>query len=80
MTWPRRLNIELCNLDCARQSEDDFDALLTAGVLLRLVLEGLPLSVEPADPRSEGGILATGGISPQLPRRLFNAGSTSFVA
>lgn len=80
LSWPRRLNIELRDFDCARQSEDDFDALLTAGALLRLVLEGQPLSCEPVDPRSEGGILATGGISPQLPRRQFNAGSSRFVA
>ena len=61
--WLRACAAEPRDPEAARRSEDDFDALLTAAALLRLVAEGRPLSCELVDPAVEGGILGTGGVS-----------------
>lgn len=56
-SWPREHGVDLGSLAAARASEDDFDALLTAAALVRLAVEGRPLSGELVDPCAEGGIL-----------------------
>jgi 8-oxo-dGTP diphosphatase len=61
--WLRACAAEPRDLEAARRGEDDFDALLTAAALLRLVAEGRPLSCELVDSAVEGGILGTGGVS-----------------
>jgi 8-oxo-dGTP diphosphatase len=61
--WLRASGVELRDLEAARRDEDEFDALLTAAALLRLVTEGRPLSCERVDPAVEGGILGTGGVT-----------------
>jgi hypothetical protein len=60
---PWLARVELRDLDAARASEDDFDAMLTAAALVRLLDERRPLSCDLVDPRTEGGILPTGGIA-----------------
>lgn len=57
-TWLRAcgLRIEPAAVQAAGAGEDDFDALLTAAALARLVLEGHPLA-QRADHVAEGGIL-----------------------
>ncbi|MCP5059287.1 MAG: hypothetical protein GY937_21500 [bacterium] len=61
-TWPARAGLRLPDLKPSLDSEDDFDALMVAVALVRLLHEGIPLSHELVDPRFEGGILGTGGI------------------
>jgi 8-oxo-dGTP diphosphatase len=56
-------------LAAASQGEDDFDALLQAVALARLVDEGRTLATQLVDPRFEGGIVGTGGLEPFVPRR-----------
>jgi len=59
LEWEVRLN----DIDAAADSEDAFDALLTAAGLLRCVLEGTLLAPEGlVDPVAEGGILGTGSL------------------
>ncbi len=54
--------------DDALEDENQFDALVTAAGLLRLVLEGQPLSSPTfEDPVAEGGILGTGTTNFDLP-------------
>jgi hypothetical protein len=54
--------------DDAMADENQFDALVTAAGLLRLVLEGEPLSSPTfEDPVAEGGILGTGTTNFDLP-------------
>ena len=66
--WVRRCGVVISDEAHARASEDDFDALLTAAALVRLVRESRPLSCELVDPTAEGGILATGAIEFREPR------------
>ena len=51
--WLRKHGVRLNDIDAAANSEDAFDALLTAAGLLRCVLEGTPLA--PDEPRRPGG-------------------------
>lgn len=67
--WVRRHRVALADLDAAAASEDDFDALMTAAALVRLLAEGRPLADTLVDPAHEGGILGTGGIAWPPPRR-----------
>ena len=60
--WRRELGLRLRDLDTARISEDDFDALFLAAALVRLHAERRPLAHWLVDPVAEGGILATGGV------------------
>jgi hypothetical protein len=60
--WRRAVGLRLSDLGAARESEDDFDALLLAAGLFRLHAEGRPLAHWLVDPIAEGGTLATGGI------------------
>ncbi|HSP73170.1 MAG TPA: DUF429 domain-containing protein, partial [Gaiellaceae bacterium] len=55
--WVRDRHVRIRHADAAERSEDDFDALLTAAALLRLLLEGRPLYTTDPDPVAEGGIL-----------------------
>ena len=71
-TWARRAGVQFDDLDCARNNEDDFDALLTASALLRCVVEKLPLSAAPLhQPAIEGAMLGTGSIDLTLPEVIF---------
>jgi 8-oxo-dGTP pyrophosphatase MutT (NUDIX family) len=60
--WRREIGLRLRDLDAARASEDDFDALFLATALVRLHVEGRPLAHWLVDPVAEGGTLATGGV------------------
>ena len=61
--WVRRRKVTICDFERAAESEDAFDALVTAAALLRCVLEGTPLSNTPLDDRvAEGGILGGGSV------------------
>ena len=69
--WRRRSRTALADLDRAAASEDDFDALLTAAALARVLAEGEPLASWLVDPGHEGGILGTravGGAGARPPR------------
>ncbi len=55
-------------LAAAERGEDDFDALLQAVALARLVEAGAPLASLHVDPVWEGGILGTGGLVLPAPR------------
>jgi hypothetical protein len=60
------------NTDDALADENQFDALVTAAGLLRLLIEGQPLSsLTFEDPVAEGGILGTGTINFDLPETDF---------
>lgn len=62
-TWVDDLSVTLENLDDAQESEDDFDALISAASLLRCVLEDRTLDEpETDDPVCEGGILLTSAV------------------
>lgn len=70
--WVGSLGVELEDLAQAEANEDDFDACVTAAALLRCVLEGAPLCpAQLQSPASEGGMLGTGSVNLQLPRRTF---------
>jgi hypothetical protein len=69
--WVREHAVELAGLNWAEKTEDDFDALMQAAALIRMVDSEIPLSSYLADPAWEGGILATGGLvirEPAFPR------------
>ncbi|MBK7950689.1 MAG: hypothetical protein IPK00_18515 [Deltaproteobacteria bacterium] len=71
-SWIRERSVEITGLEAALASEDDFDALLQAAALVRLVDAGMPLTAPLVDPIWEGGILGTGGATiraPNVPRR-----------
>jgi hypothetical protein len=58
--WIANHKVSLHDLAPARESEDDFDALLTAAALARHFVEQEPLSCWLVDPLVEGGIVGTG--------------------
>jgi hypothetical protein len=58
MPWFAGAGIRIDGLEYARSNEDDFDALLAALVLLRLMLEDRPLARD-VDSSAEGAILGT---------------------
>lgn len=58
--WVDQGALQLRDADAALESEDDFDALIAAAALVRLMDAGHPLSCELVDPVVEGGILPTG--------------------
>lgn len=68
MNWAR--DVELA-IGRAEESEDAFDALMSAAALLRCALEDLPMH-GPVD-RVEGAILGTGTIDLRLAERVFSA-------
>jgi hypothetical protein len=67
--WIRQCAVEVRDLDSAHQSEDAFDALVSAAALLRCVCEGTPLAGE-TDP-FEGGMLGAASLDLSLPERTF---------
>ena len=72
--WAGRAGVAIDDLGPARDSEDAFDACVTAAALLRCQLEGTPLS-DPTleDPVAEGGILGSGGVRLTLREQAFRA-------
>ena len=66
--WVRERGVELDGLDQADAGEDDFDALMQAAALVRMVDSKIPLSSHLTDPAWEGGILGTGGLLQEPPR------------
>ena len=61
--WVARHRVKLRDLDAARRNEDDFDALLSAAALMRLVLDRAPLEgADWVDPRAEGGVLGAASL------------------
>lgn len=62
-SWVANHSVVIHDLEEAKESEDDFDALMSAAGLLRCVLENHDLE-EPAhdDPIAEGGVLLTSAI------------------
>lgn len=70
--WVACNGVKLRDTDAALVDENQFDALVTAAGLLRLVMEGEPLScLTFEDPVAEGGILGTGTINFELPQADF---------
>lgn len=67
-SWTSGCAFEPDGLAAARASEDDFDALLQAAALVRLVDAGCSLASFLVDPIWEGGILGTGGLMLAAPR------------
>lgn len=68
--WLEQECMAIEGFESARDGEDDFDALMQAAALVRLVAARYPLSSGLVDPIWEGGILGTGGVSlaPRRPR------------
>ena len=65
--WLGEHGVRLADLGAATDSDDAFDALLSAAGLLRCVLEGTPLAPDAlVDPVAEGGILGTGALDLSL--------------
>lgn len=61
--WVARHRVALQDLDVARRNEDDFDALLSAAALMRLVLERAPLEgPEWVDSTTEGGVVGAASL------------------
>lgn len=68
--WVTTFGVKLGNLDRARANEDDFDALFTAGAVLRCALERVPLTTpDRVDHVAEGAMLPAGPVDPTLPSR-----------
>lgn len=66
--WLRTADVSLEDLGPAYANEDDFDALMTAAALMRLVAESRPLADQFVDAHAEGGMLGTSGIDFDLKR------------
>ena len=63
--WVSANDVDLRDLDAARDNEDDFDALFTAAAVLRCQLEDRPLADrEWIDPVAEGSMLLAGPVHP----------------
>lgn len=61
--WVVHRGVTLLDTDMAAESEDHFDALISAVALLRLFLERAPLeSHDTVDPVSEGGVLGAASL------------------
>ncbi|HEX4996923.1 MAG TPA: hypothetical protein VFY29_01775 [Terriglobia bacterium] len=74
MRWALDLDVRFDGVQEAEESEDDFDACLTAAGLLRCVLQGLPLYAIFEDVAGvEGGILGAGTIDFSRPAQGFPA-------
>jgi hypothetical protein len=67
--WVAAAALDLRDAAAAVESEDDFDAMITAAAIVRLCAERAPLSCELVDRLSEGGILPTGMIELRGARR-----------
>lgn len=76
MDWLEHFAVEIADMEAAEGNEDDFDALMQAAALVRLMVSETPLSSHLVDPTWEGGILGTGGLSFGEPR-LSNSQTTA---
>jgi mutator protein MutT len=65
--WLKEAGVEISDIEWAQRSEDDFDALMQATALVRLISSAVPISSVIVDPIWEGGILGTGGLTPRHP-------------
>jgi hypothetical protein len=74
-TWVQRFGVDVRDLEAARQSEDAFDALMSAAGLLRCICEGTVVAAE-AD-RFEGGILGAASLNLSLSEVVFAASGTT---
>ena len=64
-TWVTDGRVDIGKLGSARDSEDDFDAHLTAAAVLRCTIEGIPLArPEWIDTEVEGSMLLAGPVEP----------------
>lgn len=63
--WVAAADVSILDSETAIANEDDFDALISAAALLRLVLAKAPLgSLGPEDPVAEGGVLGSASVLP----------------
>ena len=61
--WINKWDVKIANVEAALENEDDFDALMSAAALLRLVLERASLeSLEPKLQLIEGGVLGSASL------------------
>ena len=67
--WVRAQGVGLDGIEWAERSEDDFDALMQAAALVRMIDSGVSPSCHLVDPIWEGGILGTGGLVLRGPGR-----------
>jgi 8-oxo-dGTP diphosphatase len=79
MPWFEAVSIEPGDLEAAAASGDEFDALLQAAAIVRLVESSTPLSSSLVDARWEGGILGTGGTVLEPPRASRRAAASTRV-
>jgi len=72
--WLNELDVQIEDVRLARESEDHFDALLSAAAILRSVLSAEPL-YPAALPfaTSEGGIVGSGAVDLDLREQSFDA-------
>src|SRR5262245_40197672 len=66
----QKTNVDLRDTKPALESEDCFDAFLSAAALVRLISARAPISCDLIDSRSEGGILPTGMLELTRPGRM----------
>lgn len=74
--WAKERGVHFGNVDEAICSDDDFDALITAAALLRLVCDGESLEPEgltDAERNAEGSMLGVGSVNLQLKEKTFSA-------
>jgi len=67
--WLREQGVNIEGIEWAVETEDDFDALMQAAALVRMMDSEIPLSTHLIDPTWEGGILGTGGLVLREPNR-----------
>jgi len=68
--WVREYGIRIADRNHALDSDDAFDALMSAAALMRCLLEGTPLGGQDDDPLAEGGILGCGSLVLESPAPL----------
>jgi hypothetical protein len=67
--WLARKRITINDFDAALKNEDDFDALLSAAALTRILLEEAPIeSPETVDDIAEGGVLGAASLTTRVKR------------
>lgn len=73
--WVARHRVDLGDVGPVRDSEDDFDAHITAAAVLRCVIEDVPLaSRDWIDPKVEGSMLLAGPVDPASRARRLHSG------
>ena len=67
--WLTRQRVTITDFDAAMANEDDFDALLSAAALTRILLEDAPFeSPETTDNVAEGGVLGAASLTAKIKR------------